>query len=152
MLAIRLGLSLACGLLMAAPLMSADPPPASQTPAAHRPPAESPLDRRVATLSKALDLNAEQQSMLRAALEQQRAEIERVWNDPSVPAAYRVGATRAITDRTADRIRAFLNDEQKKKYNPPPRQEQNAATSTDVEAWMKATRARPKSTGTTTTN
>jgi len=41
----------------------------------------------------------------------------KVWNDTSLAAANRVSATRIISDRTADRIRAILTEEQKAKYN-----------------------------------
>ena len=104
----------------------------------------SSLDARVRTLSKALDLDAKQQSELRKVLEDQREQIMRVWDDTSVPAVSRVVATQAISDSTADQIRALLNDEQKKKYNPPkPLHE--AASGSDgpsVEEWMDA--AKPK--------
>jgi septal ring factor EnvC (AmiA/AmiB activator) len=110
---------------------------APQAPREHR---ESRLDARIKTLSRALDLDAGQQAELRKLLERQREQINRVWSDASMPAAYRVGATHAINDKTADEIRALLNEEQKKKYNPPrpPRQAPDASSRT-VEEWMKAT-------------
>jgi hypothetical protein len=42
--------------------------------------------------------------------------------DPSVPAENRIGALRAINDHTIDRIRGFLNEDQRQKYYPsgPP--------------------------------
>jgi hypothetical protein len=96
-------------------------------------------DDRVRILSRALDLDAKQQSELRKVLERQREQIRKVWSDTSVPAGYRVIATRAISDKTADQIRALLNDEQKKKYNPPRQAHEAAApSSTTVEDWMKA--------------
>jgi phosphatidylethanolamine-binding protein (PEBP) family uncharacterized protein len=59
-----------------------------------------------------------------------------------VPAAYRVSATQGISDKTADEIRSLLNDEQRKKYNPPkpPREAMVDSTNTSVEAWMNASR------------
>jgi phosphatidylethanolamine-binding protein (PEBP) family uncharacterized protein len=54
--------------------------------------------------------------------------------------AERVPATRAVEDRTADQIRAMLNDEQKKKYNPPKPPPAPDTRPPDVSAWMDATR------------
>ena len=95
-------------------------------------------------LSKALDLDAKQQSELRKVLEDQREQVSRVWNDTSVPAAYRVSATQAITDKTADQIRALLREEQKKRYNPPklPREAAPGSPRPSVEAWMNPAKAR----------
>jgi Spy/CpxP family protein refolding chaperone len=99
----------------------------------------SSLDLRVRRLAKALDLNPAQQTQLRAVLLKQEAQVKEAWSDTSVPSSYRVLATRIISDQTADRIRALLNDEQRKKYNPP----RLAPTShgppgTDVERWLSA--------------
>ena len=95
------------------------------------------LDGRVHTLSQALNLDATQQSKLRMLLVSQREQVGRLWNDTAVPPAYRVSATRAISEQTADRIRALLNEEQRKKFNPPrrPREAADAATPS-VEDWM----------------
>ena len=102
------------------------------------------LEDRVRVLAKALDLDAKQQSELRKVLEDQREQVRKVWSDTSVPAAYRVSATEAIGDRTADRIRALLNEEQRKRYKPPRVSRDALAGSTppDVEAWMAGGKAR----------
>jgi len=107
--------------------------------------AGSSLEGRVQVLSKFLDLDVTQQSELRKVLENQREQVRKVWSDSSVPAAYHVGATRAISDKTADQIRALLNEEQRKKYNPPRQPREAAADSTkrSVEDWMNATRPKP---------
>ena len=101
------------------------------------------LDDRVRTLAQSLDLDAEQQSELRKVLQSQREEIMRVWSDTSVPAPYRVSATLAISDRTADQIRALLNDEQKKKYSPPRARHEpsTSAVEPNVEAPTDAVRS-----------
>lgn len=101
----------------------------------------SSLDERIRILSKRLDLDATQQSELRALLEGQRDRVMRVWSDTSLPAAYRISATQAISDKTADRIRALLNEEQRKKFNPPRPARDAAAGSAQpsVEDWMNAT-------------
>jgi hypothetical protein len=96
-------------------------------------------------LTKALGLDANQQSELRKLLIAQRDETLKVWADEAAPAAQRVKATEVISDQTADRIRAMLTDEQKKRYNPP-RQQRDAADETDrpsAEAWMNAGKPAP---------
>lgn len=99
------------------------------------------LEDRVRMLSKRLDLDAEQQAQLRKVLEDQREQVRKVWNDPSVPAAYRVSATHAISDQTEDRIRALLNEEQRKKFTPPrPPREAAGSSGPSVEEWMDSTR------------
>jgi hypothetical protein len=82
-------------------------------------PAVSPLDRRVALLARELDLDATQQLKVKAVLEGQREQIVRVWQDESVPGALRVARTQAISERTADGIRALLTDAQRQKYFKP---------------------------------
>lgn len=99
------------------------------------------VEQRVALLAAELNLDARQQAEVRKVLEDQRRQVMKVWNDTAVPAAYRVSATRAISDRTGDRIRALLNEEQKAKYNPPrkPREPMEGSATPSVEDWMKAT-------------
>jgi hypothetical protein len=108
--------------------------PAAAEAAHHR----SVLDVRVKALTKALDLDAAQQSELKKVLEDQREQVRNVWADTAVAAPYRISATRAINDKTADRNRALLNDEQKKKYNPPRPPHEAAPDGPSVEDWMNA--------------
>jgi hypothetical protein len=52
-----------------------------------------------------------------------------------------VSATQSIGDKTADQIRALLNEEQRKKYNPPkPSHEASTGPSPGVEEWMNKTK------------
>ena len=102
------------------------------------------LDDRVETLAQALGLDTRQQQQLREVLEWQHAQLSALWAEQDVPGAYRVKATQAISDQTADRIRSFLNDEQKKRYIPP-RPANRASPSEDasgVQAWMDAMKKR----------
>lgn len=105
--------------------------------APHHAAAGQGLEDRVKLLTHELDLDAKQQGEMRKLLESQREQVRRVWNDSSLPAANRVGATRAISDRTGDQIRAMLNEEQRKKYNSakPPRDAESSPRP-DVEYWM----------------
>jgi hypothetical protein len=140
MRALALGVNLAVGLVR--PALAADGGQSPvRHPAAHhapRPVGGRSLEERVAMLSKALELDARQQAELRKALEDQRQQVSRVWSDTSVPAATRVSITRTVSDRTADRIRAMLNDEQKKRYNPPKAAHEATPRSArpSVETWM----------------
>ena len=106
--------------------------------------AHATLEDRVTVYTKALNLDPGQQSQLRTLLLLQREQVQRLWNDTSMDPANRVYATRAISDATADRIRAMLTEEQRSKYNPPrpPRDPAPAAGSRSVEDWMQA--ASPK--------
>ena len=147
---LHLGLALAASSIVAARIVAAaDATPAAvsampATPAArpatpHEP--RSAIDGRVAILTRALGLSAAQQVQLTKVLESGRKQINQVWSDATVPAPYRISATRAIEEKTADQIRALLNDDQKKKYNPPrqPHRMGPGADEPSVEDWMKAT-------------
>ena len=79
----------------------------------HRP--MSPLDKRVALLTKELKLDAGQQAKVKKILQDQQMQVSRLWNDTSMAPALRVNATQTIGDRTADQIRALLNEEQRSK-------------------------------------
>jgi hypothetical protein len=102
------------------------------------------LDERVKLLTASLSLDVDQQAQVRKILEKQREQIQAVWNDTAIPAARRVSATQAISDRTADAIRVLLNEEQKRKYSPPKpaRDPQANSDNRSVEDWMNA--AQPK--------
>jgi hypothetical protein len=141
-LAMQLVLALTAYSLMSAHAASMGEDSTGSVPSRHAPRHHNGanLEDRVNALTRALDLDAKQQSELRRVLLGQREQIRRVWDDVSVPAAYRVIATQSISDRTADQIRSLLNEEQKKKYKPP-RPEHGAATDAaqpNVENWMKA--------------
>jgi hypothetical protein len=148
------GLALAIGGLGAAAVAKAaddDARPvstvaASTRQAPGRPPGAT-VEDRVRTLTLALDLDTRQQSQLTKVLENHAEQVRKAWNDSSVPAAYRVSATRIISDQTAEQIRALLTEEQRKKFNPPRQARDSSArpTGPSVEDWMKA--AQPKAGG-----
>lgn len=104
-----------------------------------RPSAASALDDRVQLLAKELDLDGPQEAAVKKILEYQREQVAKVWSDAAVPAAYRVSATRAIGESTAEQIRHILTEEQRGKYSTA--RQSHAATSnapqTSVEDWMK---------------
>jgi protein CpxP len=115
--------------------------PAPKHPARRHHVAGQGLDDRIKALTKALDLDAKQQAELRKVLESQREQVRKVWDDATVPAGYRVTTTQAISDKTADQIRALLTEEQRKKYKPPrvPHEAASGAGTRSVEDWMNAT-------------
>jgi hypothetical protein len=137
-----LALALACACLVPPVHAETDgksSDPAAETQRATRHRTGSSLEDRVRMLTKALDLDARQQSELRKVLQAQRNEVTRIWEDESMPAANRVVATQAVSDTTADRIRALLNDQQRKKFTPakPPHEPAEGPT---VDEWMDATK------------
>lgn len=98
----------------------------------------STLDGRVQLMAKELRLDAQQQASLRQILIAQRDEVVQVWNDASMPSGVRIGATQAISERTADRIRDMLTDEQREKYAKNHRHDAPVgAGGGDVQKWMK---------------
>jgi hypothetical protein len=101
------------------------------------------IEERVRLLARGLDLDAKQQAELRRLLESQRDQIKRVWADGSIPAEDHVGATRAILETTRERIRAMLNDEQRKKYPAARSPRDPSPGQPDVEQWMRLTQPKP---------
>ena len=100
------------------------------------------MDDRIKVFSQALNLDDAQQTKLRKVLESQREQIIKLWSDSSLPAANRIGATQAISDSSADQIRAFLNEEQRNKYNSPRQSHEATIDSSkrSVEDWMELTK------------
>ncbi len=95
------------------------------------------IDHRIKLLAAELSLDPGQQAAVRRLLLQQREQTLKVWRNDAVPSAVRIKATHGIADRTAEQIRALLNDEQRSRYIQPRNREaeQNLASG-DVESWM----------------
>lgn len=81
---------------------------------------EDRLDQRVRLMATALNLSAKQQGQLRSLLMEQRSQVLRIRSDPSMEPDDRMGALRALNQRTTERIRAMLDPEQRNKYSPAP--------------------------------
>jgi periplasmic protein CpxP/Spy len=104
------------------------------------------LDDRVQQLAKSLNLNEKQQAGLKAVLQQQQAQARQIQFDPSLSGEERIGRFRALQENTVLRIRALLNDEQKKKYDPLNHRTENAAPSQSyVDQWMRTHERPPQS-------
>jgi hypothetical protein len=98
------------------------------------------MDDRVKVLAKNLDLNEAQQSAVKKILEQRQQEAVRIRLTPSINPEARLERFRALQDNTVLRIRAILNDEQKKKYDPlAVRRLPSAGQQANVEDWLKVT-------------
>jgi hypothetical protein len=107
----------------------------------------SSLELSVQRLSTGLHLTQQQQEQLRVLLEQQHDRIGHVWSDPELSAAERIATTRQISHRTADAIRALLDDTQRKLYNAPSRDKTPMAART-IDEWMRLAAGPPDSTTT----
>lgn len=145
-----LSLALALPVLLPGAAALAQSPPSSQgtdnTRAARRPThgyRGATLDDRVRTLARNLDLSEAQQSAVKKILEERQEETLRLRLDASLTGSARIDKFRALQEKTVERIRGVLNEEQKKKYDPlvvrklPP-----AAEHRSVEDWLKATTPR----------
>jgi hypothetical protein len=115
--------------------------PASSPPRAPRPAHRRlTLDDRVKALAKTLELSETQQVSVKKILEERQQEMLRIRTDASIPPGGRIDRLRALQDQTVYRIRAILNDEQKKKYDPlAVRKVGPAPDQRSVEDWIKAT-------------
>jgi hypothetical protein len=103
---------------------------------------KSNIDARVSILTKSLGLNDAQQSAVKNILEQRQQQTLLLRRDPSISGSARIERFRALQDNTVERIRAVLNDEQKKKYDPLASRQAQSTPERSVEDWLKA--ATPK--------
>jgi hypothetical protein len=139
-----IGLALAAAACLSPSLSRAGEPVPEPTAAPHRHaaqprPRRSGLEDRVERLSRALELDAKQRTALRKLLEAQRDQVQRIWTEGQRSGAERVASTRAVNRWVADQIRALLNDEQRKRYDPAPPDGGAAfakASEGSVEDWM----------------
>lgn len=114
--------------------------PARSVRATRRHQARPSVDDRVRPLAKALDLNEEQRSAVKKILEQRQLQVERIRRDPSIPGGARIDQFRSLQDSTMEQIRAVLNEEQRKKYDPfAARRIQPAPGQRSVADWLEAT-------------
>lgn len=97
------------------------------------------IDDQVKRFAESLDLSETQQSEVKKILEFRLQQIRRIRRDESLSGAERISRFRGLQDSTVARIRAVLNDDQKKKYDPlAVRQAQKDSPPASVEDWMKA--------------
>ena len=115
-----LALRLAVAAPDAGPVAGAPPAPgeAARPAVAHRP-GRSNAEARLQAWARELKLDAAQRAKVVLVLEEQQEALRRLARAPADPDVPRVVAIRAITSRTAERIRAVLNDEQRKQFGQP---------------------------------
>jgi hypothetical protein len=97
------------------------------------------VDERVKSFAETLNLDPAQQAGVKAVLERQQREARQIQFDQSLSGAERIGRFRALQQDTVSRIRALLNDEQKKKYDPLNHGTTATISQPSVEEWLKAT-------------
>jgi hypothetical protein len=125
---------------VAVPAQVSNPQPAHRAISRYKRPT---LDDQVEYLAKYLDLDDRQRSSLKAILVQRAQEIFAMRHAQSAAADAPIDRFRAIEDRTVERIRATLNEEQRKKYDPlSERNSPSALQQQSVDDWLK--RARPQ--------
>ena len=100
------------------------PSPATQTPQGEssQPPAmhssSSGADAQVNALTGALNLNSDQQTKIKAILEDQHQQAVSVVNDPSTSRDAKLQKIHALRQQTIDKVRGTLtSDEQKSKFD-----------------------------------
>ena len=135
------GVFLCTALAQSAPPSSAPAPRQDSEPArpAQRPPHHRTrvnIDDQVKEFAKNLDLNQEQQAAVKKILERRQQESLHIMRSSSGPDA--IDRFRALQVGTVEQIRAVLNDEQKKKYNPLAPHPAQTSPQPSVEDWMKA--------------
>jgi hypothetical protein len=96
------------------------------------------LDEQVRRFAKGLDLDASQQAALKSVLEHQQARATQLRLDQSVSGPERISRLRALQEDTVLQIRALLNEEQKKKYDPQNHAAQTNSSDSYVNDWLKA--------------
>ena len=124
-------------LLSSAPALTQDSEPArpaQPVPRRHR---RVTVDDQVKGLAKSLDLNQDQQEAVKKILERRQLESVHIMHSSSGPDA--IDRFRALQTGTVEQIRAVLNDEQKKKYNPLAPRPPQASDQPSVQDWIKAT-------------
>lgn len=96
----------------------ADADGAASPPRHARPPATG-VDAQLQRLASDLGLDSGQQERIRPVLMAHREELERLKRDAHLAPAERQRRILALGDRTADQIRAQLNDDQRARYIKP---------------------------------
>jgi len=95
---------------------------------------------RVEVLARNLNLDQEQQDAVLKILLARNEEALRIRRDTSISGSARIDRFRVLQDQTALRIRAVLNEEQKKRYDPlAVRDLKSNPDQKTVEDWLELT-------------
>lgn len=96
------------------------------------------LEDRVKDLAKKLDLDEEQQAGVKGVLERQQLQARKIQFDQTLSGEERISLFRDLQEDSVLRIRALLNDEQKKKYDPLNHSPDQADSSKPyIDNWLK---------------
>jgi hypothetical protein len=130
--------------MMLASVCCAQQPEAASPPIPPQPPHHShrrvTLEDRVKVLARNLNLDQGQQDAVLKILQARTEESLRIRRDTSISGSARIDQFRALQDKTVLQIRAVLNEEQKKKYDPlAVRKREQAADQKTVEDWLELT-------------
>lgn len=105
------------------------------------------IDESVRRLTRGLDLDPGQQVRLRQILVDQHRQVLQL-RSGNAPAPVDVtGTTLAIYDQSKARIRAMLNDEQRKKYSADVPRDTLAPAQADLRHWMQIQESKRKQDG-----
>jgi hypothetical protein len=97
----------------------------------------STLDERVKRFAKALNLDETQQVGLKKVLEHQQVQTRQIQLDQSLSGTDRISRIRDLQRDTVSQIRALLNEEQKKKYDPLNHTTETNSSDSYVNDWLK---------------
>lgn len=97
----------------------------------------STLDERVKRFAKALNLDETQQVCLKKVLEHQQVQTRQIQLDQSLSGTDRISRIRDLQRDTVSQIRALLNEEQKKKYDPLNHTTETNSSDSYVNDWLK---------------
>jgi Spy/CpxP family protein refolding chaperone len=86
------------------------------------------VDERIEEFSKKLDLSDDQQAQVKSILQSAEAELKELRN-ASLSRREKVSRLREIGEETNSKIRALLNDEQKKKFDEMVKERKSQARS-----------------------
>lgn len=96
------------------------------------------LEDRVKDLAKKLDLDEQQQAGVKAVLERQQLQARKIQFDQTLSGEERISLFRDLQEDSVLRIRALLNDEQKKKYDPLNHStDQTDSSQPYIDNWLK---------------
>lgn len=93
-------------------------------------------------MAKYLELDQKQRMALQKILEQRQQEVLQMRFAPLPAGSIQIDRFRAIQDRTVERIRAVLNEEQRKKYDLLTVRRLTPPQTVNVEDWLKAASTR----------
>lgn len=102
------------------------------------------LDEQVKKFTSLLELDAKQESQVRMILKSRQEQLVSILRSQSPSRVDAVTQLRAINESTVARIRAVLNDEQKKKYDPLKHNTpSDSQPQPSVDDWLQAMRSKP---------